>query len=366
MDSIGNLPYISQLETNNLKNKLNALHVNTISKKEKFHLQLRFNEFCKKYSTKEMFFLSMNFAQIWIVKSTGCFIDDRVCQRLVVLKNKNRIAFSSSNKMFVGQKYFPINAVCNSVLIDSTPFAFVLLSPKAAGTVIHEICHMLENDYYVPENPVWHKFGSYVASEKLTIYDAPSVLYNNEKHIDDEGVPLEDECLIKDGKLQHLMGCQNAKHTIGEQFVINRARRESYRNIPTGRSFCSVVPSKEFDKSAIIQSGLFCNKKVLVINDFKSSFVTKSTFEICCSTDALFEISKTGQRKAGSIEIEMKGSSFLFNIVEICNDPEYYENMCNSSSGYVSSASFVPSIIFKLPSTGVLYSDKKTSLTIRF
>ena len=263
---------------------------------------------------------------------------------IISKENKAIQTFSSNNRTFVGEQY-------DTYIPQITPvaenrkhkFGHILLSPSVSGIFIHEICgHMLENDFFTEKNPFFNLVGQNICPSNICVYDNPNRLYKKIKHMDDEGNPLKKTPLIFKGKLVGLLGCRYSQTKYVKLPFANKARRESYKYVPTGRSFCIDLTNSNCHKLNFSKL-----KNVLLIKEVFSSCFVSSTNEIKCKSSELYLLGDNNQQYKidGTFSIRIKGLDFLRNIISTYNDYTYHENMCYSSSGHVSTATYSPSIL---------------------
>ncbi len=105
-----------------------------------------------------------------------------------------------------------------------------------SGYFAHEILgHLLEADSFLNKQMVMRKsgifFGSQIASEALTLIDTPfdSRHQTNLNRIDDEGVPMDEICLVSQGKVVGCLCTEIIAAEIARPDLSGCARRQSFR-----------------------------------------------------------------------------------------------------------------------------------------
>lgn len=296
------------------------------------------------------FSISAEYEKIIVYSNDHYVFDGRVFQKLFVMKNRSIIdTYSTNTNNFVGNFFTNINKNYNEIPKSDADINFkyknFIFLPKATGILIHEICgHMLEGDFYKKKNPFYNMIGLKIAPDFFTVYDDPMVLYDNIMHVDDEGYLLKKNFLIVNGVLKGIIGSKmfHLKHEKIPFF--HQARRESYKCVSTGRAYCLCLQSDNNTLNSLIENEIDC----LVIGSFEEAhYDSIKQIVSCVSSDVYLIENRTLVKVNMKIKISEKGNTLLSNIATICNDNEYSENMCYSSSGWVSNATYAPSVAIK-------------------
>ncbi|KSV58238.1 hypothetical protein ASU35_13520 [Acetivibrio ethanolgignens] len=289
--------------------------------------------------------ISCQFEEIMVANNYSFACDGRLFQKLIVSENGEIVkTLSSNDRTFIGDKYkrcYKKAELCTEN--KERKYDRILFAPMASGMLMHEICgHMLENDFFIQGNSLFKCIGQRVCNSTISVYDNPYRMYGKIKHIDDEGNILKKTPLIVRGKLTGLLGCRYAQTTDKKLPFASKARRESHEYVPTGRSFCIELVSSNCKKISVSEL-----QDVLVVKTFSSSSFVPATNEVKCESSELYLFDADGQliKIKGELKIRLKGNDFLRNIISVYDDYTYQENMCYSSSGHVSAATYTPSIM---------------------
>ena len=300
--------------------------------------------------------LHTNFEFVLVYNNNNFCADGRVFQKLFFYEDKKiKHTFSLNQGHFIGdvvdyskccflnnkQK----NAVC--YMLDDKKIDKIILFPRASGVLIHEICgHMLENEYYKKGNCFYNKIDQKIAPDFFTVNDNPRLLYGNVNHVDDEGFELSKNTLIKRGILKGIVGDEIYRMKDQHFPCFRQSRRESYEYISTGRTFCLEVEPGKRGRQEVIDEN--CTNS-LVVYSFNQSCYNGSTRKVYFQTNCFFVLENGKLKKIDkTLRINLSGQIILDNIIELCNDNEYYENMCYASSGYVSNATYSPTFVLSM------------------
>lgn len=308
--------------------------------------------------------ISAHYEEVIIYNNKNYALDRRAFQKLLVYNNQKIIdTYSQHGDKWIGHEYDKCPDKFKVVSLKSfsdfpSDFDYVIFLPKAAGILIHEVCgHMLEYDYFDEKNPFWGKIGKQIAPPFFTIRDNPFLMYGDKNHVDDEGNVICSHLLIDKGILRGIIGSEYANHQYYDTDidVFASARRETHEFLATGRNYCLEVGCGEISLMLAIEK----YPNALIIEEFRSACYDSEAGIVKCSSDRTYKYN--GQefiQYKQNIHYEIKGNTFLNNLVEVCCEPEYYENMCYSSSGFVSNATSTPSIVAK--NSSFTYSNSPT------
>lgn len=293
--------------------------------------------------------VSNDFETIVIVNQDWVKIDNRSFQKLfLILNNKVLSTKSISFQDFIGDyyvPYVPLFSFFNSVHTNCVNYSHIILSLNASGLLVHEICsHMLENDYFTESNPFYSLLNKKVTHGDFTLFDRPSVYYNNIVHIDDDGVDLTDGLIISSGILLNLIGTNYSKKITKYPFI-NRARKENHKFISTGRSYCLCLNPGQLPFDRLYKKYL----KSIIILDFQITYFDFNIMKVYCYSKEVYiwKKDKLCLLSGFSVEFSCDGYEILQGICDISDDLHYNEHTCNSSSGLISNSTLTPSIVIK-------------------
>lgn len=314
--------------------------------------------------------LYTNFEFILIYNNNNFCTDGRAFQKIFFYEDKKiKHTFSLNQGQFIGDvidraKCFLSCKQKNDIFcLFNYKIEKIILFPRAAGALIHEICgHMLENEYYKKGNCFYGKIDHKIAPVFLTVHDNPKLLYGNVNHVDDEGFELTKNTIIKRGILKGIIGDEIYRMK-NEQFrCFRQSRKESYEYLSTGRTFClEVEPGKRGRQEVVIENCI----NSLIVYSFDKSYYNVSTRKGYFQTNSFFVMEDGELKKVDQIlRINLSGQTILDNILELSNDNEYCENMCYASSGYVSNATYCPTFVLGMNNMKVKY-HRDHSITIK-
>lgn len=314
--------------------------------------------------------LYTNFEFILIYNNNNFCTDGRAFQKIFFYEDKKiKHTFSLNQGQFIGDvidcaKCFLSCKQKNDIFcLFNYKIEKIILFPRAAGALIHEICgHMLENEYYKKGNFFYGKIDHKIAPVFLTVHDNPKLLYGNVNHVDDEGFELTKNTIIKRGILKGIIGDEIYRMK-NEQFrCFRQSRKESYEYLSTGRTFClEVEPGKRGRQEVVIENCI----NSLIVYSFDKSYYNVSTRKGYFQTNSFFVMEDGELKKVDQIlRINLSGQTILDNILELSNDNEYCENMCYASSGYVSNATYCPTFVLGMNNMKVKY-HRDHSITIK-
>ncbi|MCJ7681462.1 MAG: TldD/PmbA family protein, partial [Candidatus Aminicenantes bacterium] len=132
----------------------------------------------------------------------------------------------------------------------------VVLAAGHSGVLIHEaVGHLLEADFIRKKTSVfWDKMGQKVASDKVTIYDDPTIPYfRGSYNVDDEGIEPQKTVLINKGRLSGLLQ-DRLSAKILNMTPTGHGRRQDYSCIPIPRMSNTYIDRGEYDREEIIRS----------------------------------------------------------------------------------------------------------------
>ncbi len=186
----------------------------------------------------------------------------------------------------------------------------VILSSEAGGTMIHEaIGHSLEADGIQKGiSPAFAgKIGDTVASEKITVYDDPTLPNRRGSFVfDDEGTKSERTVLVEKGILKNylydiLTAKRHKKNSNGH------GRRESYSHKPIPRMSNTMIASGTEDPQMILNSV----ENGLLVKRMGGGQVNPVT------SDFVFEVEEGYLIENGKIKTLVRGASLLGNGPEV-------------------------------------------------
>jgi len=212
---------------------------------------------------------------VTIVNSEGTAVTDvRPMVKLVCLaiaeKGTEREAGFYGGGGRVGYEYFQHELKPDTIgreaaaealhLLDADPAPAgempVVLSAGHSGVLIHEaVGHLLEADFIRKKTSVfWDKMGQKVASDKVTIYDDPTIpSFRGSYNVDDEGIEPQKTILIDKGRLSGLLQDRLSAKILNMN-PTGHGRRQDYSCIPIPRMSNTYIDRGEYDREDIIRS----------------------------------------------------------------------------------------------------------------
>ncbi|MBU2439171.1 MAG: TldD/PmbA family protein, partial [Acidobacteria bacterium] len=199
----------------------------------------------------------------------------------------------------------------------------VVLSAGHSGVLIHEaVGHLLEADFIRKKTSVfWDKMGKKVASDRVTIYDDPTIPYfRGSYNVDDEGIEPQKTLLIDKGRLSGLLQ-DRLSAKILNMTPTGHGRRQDYSSIPIPRMSNTYIEHGEYDREEIIRSV----KKGFYAHHFQGGQVEdtgKFTFSVSSGyliedgrlTTPVKQATLIGSNIAILNSIEMVGSDLTYSL----------------------------------------------------
>ncbi|MBU4496052.1 MAG: TldD/PmbA family protein [Acidobacteria bacterium] len=279
---------------------------------------------------------------VTIVNSEGTAVTDvRPMVKLVCLavaeKGSEREAGFYGGGGRVGYEYFQHDLKPETIgreaagealhLLDAEPAPAgempVVLSAGHSGVLIHEaVGHLLEADFIRKKTSVfWDKMGKKVASDRVTIYDDPTIPYfRGSYNVDDEGIEPQKTLLIDKGRLSGLLQ-DRLSAKILNMTPTGHGRRQDYSSIPIPRMSNTYIEHGEYDREEIIRSV----KKGFYAHHFQGGQVEdtgKFTFSVSSGyliedgrlTTPVKQATLIGSNIAILNSIEMVGSDLTYSL----------------------------------------------------
>ncbi|MGB8952472.1 MAG: TldD/PmbA family protein [Candidatus Aminicenantales bacterium] len=242
---------------------------------------------CQKFSPavkKVKVSLQDHIQYVTIVNSEGLMVSDArpliklVCVAIAEKKNKREFGFSGGGGR-VGLEYFRDGFIPAQIgkeaaqeavsLLEARPAPAgempVVLAPGHAGVLIHEATgHLLEADSNRKKTSIfWDKLGQKVASDRVTIYDDPTIPYfRGSYNIDDEGTVPQKTLLIHKGIVRGFLQDRLSARLM-KMPLTGHGRRQGYASIPIPRMANTYIEKGEYDPEEIIKSvrkGFYADK----------------------------------------------------------------------------------------------------------
>ncbi|MFA6755492.1 MAG: TldD/PmbA family protein [Bacilli bacterium] len=211
----------------------------------------------------------------------------------------------------------------------------VVIGNGWGGVIFHEACgHQLEATSVAKKLSVFTDMvGKAIASPVVSAYDN-GVLANEwgSSNVDDEGIPAQNNLLIKDGILQdYLVDSFNGRR-MNNHPGNGCCRRESYKYEPTSRMSNTYIAKGKSKPEDIIKA----TKLGIYAVSFNGGSVNPATgeFNFGCSEAYLIKDGKIDQPLRGATLIG-KATEILKNIDMVGNDVDLGQGMCGSSSGSI-------------------------------
>lgn len=141
----------------------------------------------------------------------------------------------------------------------------VILSPGHSGVLIHEaVGHLLEADFNRKKTSIfWDKMGKKVGSDKLNVYDDPTIPHSRGSYnIDDEGTIPKKTLLIKKGIMVGLIQDRLSARLM-KTSLTGHGRRQDYTCIPIPRMSNTYIDKGEHEPEEILRSvkrGFYAHK----------------------------------------------------------------------------------------------------------
>ncbi len=319
----------------------------------------------------KVYAIHTNFELITIYNNFNYCMDGRAFQKIFFSDEKNVLdTISLNHEKFIGDmmngyryRGLVYEQETNKIHLSNRCIKKIILLPKASGALIHEVCgHMLERAFYNKRNCFYDKLEQKIAPSFFTVHDNPELLYGNMNHVDDEGFELKKNTIIESGILKGIIADEVYNMKENHFPCFRQSRRESHEYLSTGRMFCLEVEPGEQSQQEIIDKN---NTNSIIISSFDKSFYDVATQKVYFQTNVFFVVDDRKPRKIEQIlKICLKGQTILSNILELSNDNEYHENMCYACSGYVSNATFSPTIVLGTQNMKVKY-HRNSSVTIK-
>jgi len=210
----------------------------------------------------------------------------------------------------------------------------VVIGNGWGGVIFHEACgHQLEATAVSKGLSVFYGMkGQKIANNIVSAYDDGTI--KNEwgsNDIDDEGVPTQNNCLIKDGILVgYLVDPFNGRKM--NEKGNGASRRQSYKFEPTSRMSNTYIAKGNSNKEDIIKN----TKLGLYAVSFNGGSVNPSTgdFNFGCSEAYIIKDGKLVEPVRGATLVG-NARDILLHIDMIGNDVGLGQGMCGSISGSI-------------------------------
>ena len=209
----------------------------------------------------------------------------------------------------------------------------VILCNGIGGILIHEACgHLLEADTIENySSPFSGKIGQFVANQKLTVIDDPTIVNSwGGYKIDDEGYIPHKTVLIKNGILCNYLYDTKSANSLGKKLHYN-ARCESFRNQIKPRMSNTYIAAGDDsldDMIKEIQYGLY------VTNIDSGNVELDGNFNFSISEAFLIVNGRLSKPVTGATLIGNCSES-LKRIDRIASDLKFESAMCTAASGTV-------------------------------